>query len=100
MEPSIEQFLPKELFQHVLSFLDPREVQKCAVVNSFWCSFANDPFVWRNLCRENGWEEENEEVENWKAAYFLRSRIGYSSTAQHKLVYVSYQNRKEKVPSI
>lgn len=46
--------LPKELVLHMLTYVRPKDLYKLAQVSSYWQQIANDPILWRNICRRAG----------------------------------------------
>src|SRR5271170_4973056 len=44
-------YLPAELFQHVLGYLDAPDLARAATVNKLWNTLASDGVLWHLLCR-------------------------------------------------
>lgn len=43
--------LPKEVILHMLTYVRPRDLYKLAQVSSYWHQIANDPILWKNICK-------------------------------------------------
>lgn len=46
--------LPREVILHLLKFVRPKDLYKLAQVSSYWYQIANDPILWKNLCKKAG----------------------------------------------
>lgn len=43
--------LPRELLLHLLTYVRPRDLYKLAQVSPYWHQIANDPILWKNICK-------------------------------------------------
>ncbi|XP_022096084.1 uncharacterized protein LOC110982156 [Acanthaster planci] len=79
-------WLPAQLSLRILSYLDPVSLCRCACVSRAWYELANEPTLWRNLCRLPKWalpkaEEEKQMINHissyihWKQAFAERYRL-------------------------
>lgn len=55
IEPKLQRdfitSLPRELSLLLLTYVRPRDLYKLAQVNKYWYAVANDPILWKNICK-------------------------------------------------
>lgn len=45
--------LPRELILLLLTYVRPKDLNKLAQVSHYWHQIANDPIIWKNICKRN-----------------------------------------------
>ncbi|XP_038061630.1 probable E3 ubiquitin ligase complex SCF subunit sconB [Patiria miniata] len=79
-------WLPAQLSLRILAYLDPVSLCRCACVSRAWYELANEPTLWRSLCRLPKWalpkaEEQKQMINHissyihWKQAFAERYRL-------------------------
>lgn len=80
--------LPRELILHLLTYIRPNDLFKLAQVSHYWNEIANDPILWKNICRKyqillNQYQEEfGDEVDICKETNDDKKQLATNDTAQ------------------
>lgn len=65
--------LPKELILHLLTYVRPKDLYKLSQVSSYWYQIANDPILWKNICKRCSIKVDLSILTNFNCCEYHRS---------------------------
>lgn len=72
--------LPKELILHLLTYVRPKDLYKLSQVSTYWYQIANDPILWKNICKKFAIRVDLTVSTNFNCCEYHRNTLATTAT--------------------